>query len=270
MKYWVTQCLLMFSILSVLICLFFYIVLPIVTRHGEAISVPNLFEKTPEEAKIILRDKKLRFEFVANAAYRTKSPENTIIQQYPGVGSFVKKNRTIYLTINSNTSKHLVMPNLVDHTIRNAYMVLKSVGLVLGKIEYVEDIAHNGVLEQYYGGIKVLPGKSILVGSAIDLLVGVNSNEKTVLVPEILTVNLEDVELLLLSMNLRLGKIKYVYSDKHAPGAIVSQTPLAKDKVGLGTFIDLCIANDDSLVVVETNQIVLSVDNKASMDNKTI
>lgn len=269
-KYWITQWLSILSILSVLICIFFYIALPIITRHGEAISVPNLFEKTPDEARRILGDKKLRVDFVANSAYRIKSPENTIIQQYPRVGSFVKKNRTIYLTINTNTSKHIVMPNLVDHTIRNAYMVLKSVGLVLGKIEYVEDIAHNGVLEQYYDGVKVLPGKTILVGSTIDLLVGVNSKERTVLVPEILIVNLEDVELFLLSSHLRLGKIKYFYSDKYAPGTIISQTPLAKEKVVLGTFIDLCIANDEGIVVDSDNQIALAVDKDVAIGSNSI
>lgn len=239
-------------LLGVLISIFFYIALPIITRHGEAIFVPNLFGLTVDEANSELLKQKLRCELVPSSIYKSKYPVNSILEQHPRAGATVKKNRTIYLTINTNNPKYVSMPNLLNNTIRNAYMVLKSNCLILGKIEYVQDIAHNGVLEQYYEDDKISPGKNIEIGSSIGLLVGVNSSKTTVTVPAIFNNTLEEIELLLLSNNMRLGNVVYEDSTRHIPGSIISQNPLPKEIVTLGTKVDIHIASKNSLIQEET------------------
>jgi beta-lactam-binding protein with PASTA domain len=240
-------------LLGVLVCVFFYIALPIITRHDEAIIVPNVIGLTVDEANLELLEKRLRYEVSSSSIYKPHYPVNNILEQHPKPGATVKRNRTIYLTINTNNPKYVSMPNLVDNTIRNAYMVLKSNRLILGKIEYVQDIAHNCVLEQYYKDKKISPGKNIEIGSSIDLLVGINGSITSVIVPVILNNSLEEMELFLIKNNLRLGNIVYEDSIRHMPGDIIGQNPLPKEVVCLGTKIDVLIASTNSSIKEEAS-----------------
>lgn len=250
-KVFIQNILVFLLLLGALLCVFFYIALPIITRHGEAITVPNIVGLTVDEANSEFLKKKLRCELAPSPVYKPQYPLNIILEQHPRNGATVKRNRTIYLTINTNNPKYVSMPNLLDNTIRNAYMVLKSNCLILGKIEYVQDIAHNGVLEQFYKEKKIYPGKNIEIGSSIDLLVGVNSSATTVIVPVIANDSLEEIELFLLSKNLRLGNVVYEDSIKQMPGSIITQNPLPQKVVPLGTRIDIHIASKNSTLEIE-------------------
>ena len=67
------------------------------------------------------------------------------------------------------------MPKLVDQSFTLAKALLKTMGLELGTVMYTYDeIGHNLVMEQKMGGIDVPPGKLILKGSTIDLVVATN------------------------------------------------------------------------------------------------
>lgn len=229
--------------------IFFAIVMPIITRHSQLVEVPNVCEMSAEEATSFLEKKNFRCEIVPSSVYKPKLPLHNIIEQYPKAGATVKKNRKIYLTENCNKLAYVSMPNLIDNTIRNAYIVLKSKNLKLGKIDYVQDIAHNGVLEQFYSGEKILPGKNIEVGSTIDLSVGIDSMTKQTQVPEIdFLESLDDLEMALLVSGLRLGAVAYQDSIANEPGTIISQKPIAGAKVGVGTAVDFWVASEKSYV----------------------
>lgn len=244
---WLKPTLFTVGIWAVIVFIFFVVVLPIITRHSQLVEVPDVCGISAEEAIALLAKKKFRYEKIPCSVYRPHEPLHSILEQYPRAGSAVKKNRRIYLTENYNKQAYVPMPDLMDHTIRNAYVVLKSKNIALGKIEYVEDIAHNSVLGQFHDNEEIPPGKSIQVGSKVDLLVGIHSTGGSIKVPKVTYLeSLEELEMVLLSSGLRLGEVSYEDSMEHAPRTIISQTPKAGSTVPLGSAINFCIASGKS------------------------
>jgi len=147
------------------------------------------------------------------------------MQQLPKAEAMVKNNRTIYLTLNTDQLPEVGMPDLVDGSIRNAYMILKSIGLLLGKITYVPDIAHNAILEQRYKGNIIKPGTPIAMGQKVDLYVGINTSKNNMtIVPNLCGITLEEAEIILLIANLKLGKVNY-NSTKKPTSFVTKQSP---------------------------------------------
>ncbi|MBQ5527587.1 MAG: PASTA domain-containing protein, partial [Bacteroidales bacterium] len=93
--------------------------------------------------------------------------------------------RRILLTIKSVTPKKVQMPNLVGYSMRQAKAELSSRGLVLGKLMYVSDIATNNVLRQLVGNMEITPGRMIASGTAVNLVVGLNSSDSQTYIPDV-------------------------------------------------------------------------------------
>jgi beta-lactam-binding protein with PASTA domain len=144
------------------------------TNHGENIDVPNLKGVSVNTAMSQLEEKGLRWEII-DSVYSEDFKKNAITEHDPGGGSKVKSNRIIYLTVNALGKPKIKMPKLVDQSFTLAKALLKTMGLELGTVMYTYDeIGHNLVMEQKMGGIEVPPGKLILKGSTIDLVVATN------------------------------------------------------------------------------------------------
>jgi eukaryotic-like serine/threonine-protein kinase len=224
---------------SCVIFLFFQCLLPILTRHGQFITVPNLKGISLEEVDAYLTQRNLRFEVTEEFAYEPDYPPMTVLQQYPAAGTYVKEGRKIYLTLNTQTPPQVKMMNLTDGSVRNAHACLKSQGLLLGTITYVPDIAQNAVLEQWHQGEKIAAGTLITKGAKIDLVVGAGLGKKLVEVPQVVGTKLEDAKLLLLNTGIKLGNTTYEYVADQAPGTILRQIPDAGKKVRVGESVDL-------------------------------
>ena len=64
----------------------------------------------------------------------------------------VKEGRKVYLTLNSIKPPKIKMPKLINGSVKNAQLILKTYDLFLGKINYVPDMAANAVIQQYHNG----------------------------------------------------------------------------------------------------------------------
>ena len=84
----------------------------------------------------------------------------------------VKEKRKIYITLNSKIPPKIKMPNLINGSVKNAQLILKSYDLKLGKINYVPDMAVNAVIKMYIKGDPIVHNDIITKGSTIDLDVG--------------------------------------------------------------------------------------------------
>lgn len=225
---------------STITFLFFQFVLPVMTHHGEAIAVPSLAGISLEEADVLLRQRKLRFSITEETTYLPEYPPMTVLEQHPKSGTSVKSGRKIYLTLNSRTPPQVEIPNLVDGSVRNAKALLTDKGLLLGKIKYVPDIAQNAVLEQKYQGKVIAPGTLIYKGSKIDLIVGKGLGKRSVEVPTLVGMKLEEAELLLLDKGINVGNISYSTDNTQGiPGTIFQQMPAAGGQVRVGEAVDL-------------------------------
>lgn len=236
---------LMVVVIISLVLLFFQFLLPVMTRHGEALTVPSIVGISLEEADTVLNQRQLRFAITDETTYLPEYPPMTVLQQHPKAGAQVKSGRKIYLTINSETPPEVPMPNLVDSSVRNAQVLLNNQGLLLGEVKYVPDVAQDAVLVQQYQGENITPGTLVGKGSKIDLVVGAGLGKRQVQVPEVVGMKLEEAKLLLLSTGIKLGNITYEEADTETegtPGAILQQLPAAGSRVYVGEVMDLWIA----------------------------
>ncbi|MDI1256052.1 MAG: PASTA domain-containing protein [Flavobacterium sp.] len=142
------------------------------TNHGEEITVPNLAKMTVEQAEEKLDDADLDYVLLDTVDYVADFPKFSIVKQDPLAGAKVKKNRKIYLKINSSGFSSVHVPNLIEQTLRQAEPTLQSVGLVLGKITYKPYLGKDMVLEMKQNGKNLKAGDKVLKSSTIDLVLG--------------------------------------------------------------------------------------------------
>jgi hypothetical protein len=238
-----------------LIWLFFHLGLPTITKHGQAITVPNLKGIPIEELKEILSTRHLRYKLTEDVIYLPSYPPSVVLEQYPKPGARVKEGRSIYITLNAAQPPEVAMPNLVDGSVRNAYITLKSRGLAYNTITYITDIARNAVLEQWYNGQPIEPATRIPQGSKIDLVVGAGLDKHLVTVPALVGMSVEEAELLLLDAGMCVGKTIYEYIDVLQAGTIFRQQPKVGSQVNLGDPIHIW--------AVEANPNVIDVEPKS-------
>ncbi len=146
--------------------------LKIWTNHGEYVVVPDLTKKTLTEVEFILEENNLRYEVLDSTDYDPKFPAFSVISQSPEAAEHVKENRKIYLTINPSGYRKVTIPKVIQITRRSAEATLKSVGLMVGKITYVDNIGKDMVLELSHEGKKVEPGEQLIKMSKVDLVCG--------------------------------------------------------------------------------------------------
>jgi len=227
---------------SCVLFLFFNFLLPVLTHHGQFITVPNLQGISLEEVDAYLAQRNLRFEVTEEFSYEPDYPPMTVLQQYPKAGARVKEGRKIYLTLNTKTPPKVKMPDLVDGSVRNAHVRLKSHGLLLGAIKYVPDVAQNAVLEQWHQGREIATGTLIAQGARIDLVVGAGLGNQMVEVPQVVGMKLADAKPVLLSVGIQAGNISYESATDQAPGTILRQHPDAGQQVRIGDNVDVWLA----------------------------
>ncbi|ATA72783.1 penicillin-binding protein [Capnocytophaga sp. H4358] len=159
-------------ILLVVLGFAFLSILKVWTNHGEYVVVPDLSKKTLTEVDFMLKEIDLRYEVLDSATYDPKFPKYSVISQNPEATEHVKEGRKIYLTINPSGYRKVTIPKVIQITRRSAEAILKSVGLEIGKVTYVDDIGKDMVLELSHNGQKVEPGEQLIKTSKIDLTCG--------------------------------------------------------------------------------------------------
>jgi beta-lactam-binding protein with PASTA domain len=136
------------------------------------------------------------------------------------------------------------MPQLESRTYRSAQLELKRVGLQLGKITYVPDMAQFTVLGQFYNGQKIEAGQAIPAGSKIDLNVANGIGNTEMDVPDVMNKTIDEAEFILKGSNLKWFKI-YIEDATEAPGTIIFQNPDAGNKIRQGETVDIKVAGPD-------------------------
>ena len=179
---WIVKNLLLAAVLVAAILLGVNIILGIITQHGKEIPVPDFTNMSVAEARETARHSSVRVD-VIDSVYVRRMQRGAVFTQTPAPGSKVKKGRRVLLTINTVVPKQVTMPNLVGYSMRQAKAELSSRGLALGRLVYVSDIATNNVLRQLYRNHEIPSGTSVESGAAIDLVVGLNSEDSRTYAP---------------------------------------------------------------------------------------
>lgn len=241
----------------IIISLGTYIFLNKFTRHNKDLMVPDFASLSIEEAQRIATENDLRLE-ISDSVYIKRLPRGIITRQNPIEGSKVKKNRRIFLTINSIKAKESKMPNLVGFSLRQAKTEINSNGLVVGRLIYQEDEATNIVLSPQYKGENIEPDTMIESESIIDLVLGLNKNiNSRTYIPNIRGYKINTAKDIITDNSLNIWSLKYdgtVKTYKDSINAIVyDQYPSPSDSISynLGDAVTLYLSLDESKIVVE-------------------
>ncbi|MBQ5828000.1 MAG: PASTA domain-containing protein [Bacteroidales bacterium] len=192
------------AVAVVVFCLFW--MLDFITRHNQELEIPTFMGLSVEEAQKIADANSFRLE-VTDSVHIPRMQPGAIYKQNPQVGSKVKKNRRILLTINAKSPKMVKMPSLAGYSLRQAQSELASSQLKVGKLIYVPDLATNNVLEQLYKGRPIEPGREIPSESIIDLKVGLNAADSVAIIPDLLGKPYAIIKDYLIDNSLNLGEV---------------------------------------------------------------
>ena len=134
-----------------------------------------------------------------------------VLDQLPKSGAKVKSGRKVYVTINSLRQKMVKVPYVAGRSLRQAKNMLEVAGLEIEKLEYVEDIATNYVLEEYCDGVMLTPESSIEaeLGSGVVLKVGVKDGDGEGEMPKLIGLSLQRAKSRLWEMGFNVGKVIY-------------------------------------------------------------
>ena len=262
--YLVRNILLMAGVTAFILAFIFNIYFPFKTNHGDNITVPNLVGMELDNLESFLRDRDLRYEILEDSSYSSEYLPYTVLQQNPSADSKVKENRKIYLTINSKVPPKIKMPNIINGSVKNAQLILKSYDLKLGQIKYVPDLAMNAVIKMYTDGDSLSVDDMIEKGSIIDLDVGDGLGNQIFNAPDLIGLDLDEAKFTIIGSGLRVGFINYqdsgfVYNKildndgneiyektKINPGRVFKQFPGKDVRVKIGRKINLWIVEDST------------------------
>lgn len=141
------------------------------THHGESIPVPNIIHKTYSDAEHILDNAGLEIE-VTDTGYVKSLPAGAILEQSPVAGERVKSGHVIYVTINSDHSPMITIPDIIDNSsLREAMAKLTALGFKLGNPQFIpgEEGWVYGILVK---GHHVVAGDKVSIEETLIIQVG--------------------------------------------------------------------------------------------------
>ena len=178
-------------------------------------------------------------EWVASSDYLA----NTIISQTPEKDArrqLSKEVPTCQLTLIVSSGENLVtLPDYTGTEYREAKLDLQR-----RKIKYtVQKIYNNAVDEGLV--ISTYPAAGTIMGSETEIILYVSKGGENsyISIPYLTGMTAAQLKDTLKSLDIRMGKVSYVYSDTVAPGLIISQSPVAGTTVQTGiTSVNIVVS----------------------------
>ena len=231
-----------YFIVPILTILMLYILfndflMPVYTRHGQSIEVPNLIEMTYEGARTLLGQHDLKIVEKAKK-FDDRYRAGIVISQNPKPFSVVKKGRRIYVIV-SKGEPTIEMPRLIGNSQQNAVFEINRLGL---KVRYVS-YEHS---EHYYEGVVLnqsIPiGKEVKLGQSIDLIISWGQFPDKFIVPNLIGRSLKDAKQEIQQAGLTLGNVSFQVENDLLPETVIDQSKEANAEVTRGDTISILIS----------------------------
>jgi len=234
--------------ITLLILVIIQVSLRIYTDHGKEIIVPELSGLSLEETDKLCFQEDLRW-IIQDSLYLQDQPGGVVLDQYPSPGARVKKNRKIFLIVNSWNAEIVLMPKAYETPHRQAVRILEASGLHVDSIEYEPYFAETYVRKQKYKGEIILEGTPIEKGSGITLVLGQGLSDEKEFVPRLIHITQDSARDLIMDTHFSLGAIVYdetvVNGEDSAVAQIFRQLPdFRNNKARLGSAIDVWLTID--------------------------
>ncbi len=147
------------------------------THHGESIQVPELKGLQMTDAQYRLEQLGLH-AMVVDSSYHKGMAPGCVLDYTPAAGRRVKSGRNIYITINTERTPTVALPDLADNSsLREAQAKLTAMGFRMAPVELV-----HGDKEWVYGiksgGRNVYAGERVSIDVPLVLQVGNGDTEE--------------------------------------------------------------------------------------------
>lgn len=173
--------------------------MPSYTRHGVAVRVPDVKDRSFEKAKQIVQNQSLTVKRQVGR-YNPNVAQNVVVDQNPPPNADVKPGRRVYLTVNAGEVPMVDVPDFNGISVREAKNRVFSLGLKVGTVspDTIPSPYPNTITRQ-----NPEPGDSLKKGGVVDLWYSTGMGKDTVQVPSIAGRTVEEAQRLLLRQNLR-------------------------------------------------------------------
>lgn len=215
-------------------------IMPAYTNYDEGVTVPDVSRLSLQEARSLLTSYGLRYEVTerrSNSAY----PADYVIDQTPSPSEIVKPNRKVYLTVNTVSTPQVVVPKVVNLSLRNARIQLQNYGLKVGAVSFESSRFKSSVLRQ-----SVAAGDTVAKGTEVDLTVSDGLGQKMVKIPDIIGLKLTEAQQKLREAGLRAGELRFRPSESHPPNIILDYAP-RRDEVVEGESLMLVVSEQSEV-----------------------
>lgn len=232
--------------------------LRIYTHHGHTIVVPDLKGLNESQISTILSQSDLKYEII-DSVYTDSVPKSTLAEQIPVAGFRVKPNRTIFLIMNASGVQTVLMPDLKDLSIRQAYTTLEALGLHISDTIFVPSEFKDLVIGQHFNRLPIEPGTPIAVDSYIDIIVSSGLSSETSTVPDLFGIRTEEAKIILEYSGFHLGAVVNLqdnYEDSpdetKGPLFIIAQKPHKGIESYIGSSITVWVTSDSLKLVSDS------------------
>jgi len=215
-----------------------FVVMPIYTRQGTEIRVPDVRGKMISQA----RQEFGRHGFklvVDDQRFDATRPPGMILDQFPAPGGWTKHGRRIHLAVSAGTAT-AVVPLVIGMPRDDAVFRLQGVGLKVDSVAYAfSDTTFEGLV------MSQQPPADTVVEKLTEALITVSlgSQPNHFVVPNVLNLPEEQAKYLILKSGLVLGTIDYDRYTGRRRGAVMIQTPPAGAAVAMGDTVSLTVNN---------------------------
>ncbi len=225
--------------------------LRIYTFHGEAFPVPDVYGMTEDQFEEALDDADLKYK-VVDSSYNEQLKPGAVIDQIPEAGHKVKRDRTIFLTLNAVSPGSVIFPRVTDISHRQAIVQLESVGLIPGKVTFEPSEFQNLVLKAKLNGREIGEGEMVIVGSTIDLVLGSGHSGNSTVLPDLKGMTLGEARIALANNSLNLGSHFFDETIATPSDSLIARVfrqhpqPKYSFQTSAGTEVDIWLTTDDS------------------------
>ncbi|MFD4413037.1 Stk1 family PASTA domain-containing Ser/Thr kinase [Streptomyces sp. NPDC058246] len=210
----------------------------VVSTGAPKVAVPNVLDKTADEATQILEADKYQFKVKTKYQESTGTP-NIVLEQDPGLGDEVQKGSVINLTV-SKKKKQSVVPDVTGKSCDQATQQMTQNNLV-GECTDVETNDPNLVGKV----IQTVPAANAQAdpGSKVSIQIGKAAQQNQVTVPTLTNQTLKDAKKAIEDAGLQVGNITGSQDDN---AIVFVQDPQPGSQVAEGTPINLTAAGGNN------------------------
>jgi len=220
-----------------LILIFDWLIMPTYVRQDKTIIVMDVTGKTLTRA-IEEMDAERFIGVVFDTVYTSNVEPQTVVDQYPLAGVYVKPGRTIRLKI-ARPEKLVLVPSLVGQSRRSAEISLRQLGLQIDTVysEYNPDYPKGTVAWQFPKS-----GDHIKKGLGLQITVSQGLPPDFFQVPQLFGLSMKKAEEALTQSRLKVGKISYQQNEDLVPYTVLDQSIAPGTVLDQTTQVDLVVS----------------------------